>query len=158
MSLVLRMNPNPYDDSLDREVVRKFFKRRGFDIQSNDQKAGIDLSGMKGGKLYAIEIGHTTDWPHGDQAYTEPYVEIPTRKWVHFVHAFTPIDNRIKYDVGIYCFISFDRTCAMFLNFKDLLKIDIEDFDNAVTRIKYGRPCPMIKVPLSFVKRTEKLS
>ncbi len=157
MSLTVRMNPDPYDDSTDRQAIRLLFKGKGFDIKSNPPKSGIDLSGMYNGRIYAIEIGKTTDWPFGDHAYSGSYIEIPTRKWIHFADAFHhPL--RMRYDAGIYCFASNDLKSVMLLSFKDLLKIDIEDFDNAVTRMKHGRSCPMIKVPVSFVRRIEKLA
>jgi len=157
MSLIVQMNNSPYDDKDDRTAVKDFFTSKDFDIRDNKQNDGIDLHAMKNGKIYAVEVGHDIAWPKGDVLFDHAFIEIPKRKWVHFNNAFEH-PEKILCDIGIYCFISIDRTCIMFLDFKDLLQIDTEDILNGVNRVKHGKQCPMIKVPTSLVKRIEKLN
>ena len=154
MSLLLRMNLDPYDDTEDREVITNFFEKRGFDILPNGKKDGIDLSGWKANKAYAIEIARTSIWPIGANSYSGSCIEIPVRKWMHFYNAlYQP--GRMRYDVGIYCYMSIDRTHSMFLNFRDLVQIDVMEGNNIITPIKHGKPCSICEVPLNLVKKTE---
>ena len=146
-----------YNDEPDRTAVTKFFEGRDFDIKENSKTDGVDLFGMLNGRLYAIEIGHDNNWLKGEDEYTEPYLEIPERKWRHFFEAFDKDSSRILYDAGIYCYVSMDRQKAMLLDFKELLKIDITDSDNKIVKPKYGTNCAFIKVPISLVKRVENL-
>lgn len=158
---MIQLHPNRYNDETERDAVQKYLKAKGTennesDIRVNDKYSSIDLRWFYKGKFWAVEVAKTKLWPFGAQPFNGSHFDAPLRKWKHMWEALHQ-EGVCVYDLGIYCILSNDLTHIVIFNMRDLLKIDIEKSDNMYSRTIFGETIVMVKIPISLVKKYEKL-